>query len=650
MKYLTTIFLFSTIGYHQFLNAQTCPPNIDFESGDFRNWTTGTGNYLDFDGDGVYNSIIRYHNVPVWNRHTMYSRFNDIQKLDTFGRFPVVCPNGSGYSVRIGNDEVPQIGNGTGGEIDEIKYTFTVPSSSQQILFTYWFAVVFRDPQYGTVKNEPSFYVTVKDVAKNEIAECLSTKYQYGFNLDSAERIVRNREVIIYQNWTEAVINLTKFKGRKIELTFTATDNHIGDNFGYAYLDINSGCDNPFSSAPFCKADSATYVHGPGGYAKYEWYNQSLTNLSGTEQRLFLSPIPPDGTVMAMIGTYYTGTRCKDTLYYTLRDTLNAVADAGYDSIYCKGYPLKLGGIPKPGLQYIWSPGIGLSNDTIANPFANPQQTTNYTLIVKSAGGGCRDTASIRVRPSQVNNTLLSLEGKKDLCFGTSDFAKLTVKPEHHILWIRDAKTYNSGTDTSITVFDRGNYYALLTNADGCQARTNPHIIQLIKPPKGITYDEKLFSSHSDFPLIARNIGVKASWSPAVFLSSPSIYKPVFNGAHDVKYLIQFEDIYGCKTVDTQYVKVFNKEEIFVPTAFTPNNDGLNDVLKPYAVNIKEMIYFRIYNRYGKMVFESLQPEKGWNGTYKGVTQDSGNFIWVYEGVHYKGHRVQAKGTVLLLR
>jgi gliding motility-associated-like protein len=632
------------------MHAQTCPLNIDFEAGNFINWTTGTGNFIDY-GDGIYTPLVRYHNVSVWDRHTLYSRFDDIQKLDTFGRFPVLCPNGSGYSIRLGNDNGgPGSAGAGGGDISEVKYRFTVPSISQQYLFNYSFAVVYENPQYASVIQEPFFAVTVKDVQTNEIVECLSTKYLFGFNLSNPVSIPSTvpGQKIIYQDWTEAVLNFSKLKGRTIEITFTAADSHTG-SFGYAYLDIDSNCDNPFSSAPFCKNDTATYVMAPGGYAEYAWYINNFTTPAGMERRLTLAPIPPDGTSLIMVGTYYTGRRCKDTLNYTLRDTLKAIADAGSNTIYCVGYPVKLGGKAQPGLEYSWSPATGLSNDSVANPFASPQHITTYTVTAKSAGGGCMAVDTVTVRPSQIANKILTMEGKKELCFGTSDYAKFTVKPAHHILWIRDALTFKSGTDTSITVFDRGNYYAMLTNADGCKVRTNPFIIELVKPPAGITYPVKYFSANKNLPLGARNIGATAVWSPYIFLNNPLTYKPVFNGNSDVKYFVELTDRFGCKTIDIQQVKVFNREEVYVPTAFTPNKDGLNDYLKPIGVNIKEHHYFKIYNRWGQLVFESSLPEKGWNGYFKGVLQPTGNFIWTFKGVHYNGEIVTSSGSFLLI-
>jgi gliding motility-associated-like protein len=190
----------------------------------------------------------------------------------------------------------------------------------------------------------------------------------------------------------------------------------------------------------------------------------------------------------------------------------------------------------------------------------------------------------------------------------------------------------------------------MLTNADGCKARTNPFIIELIKPPAGVTYPVKYFSANKNLPLVARSIGSTAVWSPSVFLNNPSAYKPVFNGNRDVTYFIELTDRFGCKTNDVQQVKVFKKEEVYVPTAFTPNNDGLNDYLKPIGVNIKELHYFKIYNRWGQLVFESVSPEKGWNGYFKGILQPTGNFVWTFKGVHYNGEIVTASGSFLLMR
>ena len=97
-------------------------------------------------------------------------------------------------------------------------------------------------------------------------------------------------------------------------------------------------------------------------------------------------------------------------------------------------------------------------------------------------------------------------------------------------------------------------------------------------------------------------------------------------------------------------VKVYQGPEIYVPTAFTPGGDGLNDILKAISVGMKEFHYFRIYNRWGQLVFITSNPRIGWDGKIKGIPQGSATYVWIAEAVDYKDNLIRRKGTVTLIR
>jgi gliding motility-associated-like protein len=90
--------------------------------------------------------------------------------------------------------------------------------------------------------------------------------------------------------------------------------------------------------------------------------------------------------------------------------------------------------------------------------------------------------------------------------------------------------------------------------------------------------------------------------------------------------------------------------DIFVPKAWSPNNDGHNDRLFPLTVNIKELKYFRIFNRWGELVFETSRIGEGWNGIYKGTPQISDVYTWTLEAVGEDGKYYKRAGNSVLLR
>jgi gliding motility-associated-like protein len=89
---------------------------------------------------------------------------------------------------------------------------------------------------------------------------------------------------------------------------------------------------------------------------------------------------------------------------------------------------------------------------------------------------------------------------------------------------------------------------------------------------------------------------------------------------------------------------------IYVPKAFSPNNDGTNDLLKPILVGIQTFHYFTVYNRWGNIVFTTTDPNQGWDGTFKGVPQPVETYLWIAEGIDVNGRKIVAKGMTSLVR
>ena len=102
--------------------------------------------------------------------------------------------------------------------------------------------------------------------------------------------------------------------------------------------------------------------------------------------------------------------------------------------------------------------------------------------------------------------------------------------------------------------------------------------------------------------------------------------------------------------MDDVLIKVYKGPEIYIPSAFTPNNDGRNDILHAIPVGIREFRFLRIYNRWGQVVFTTTDPAKGWDGRLNGVEQPTGVYIWVAEGIDTKDQLVTRKGTITIIR
>lgn len=444
-------------GYFSVL-AQTCPDNIDFESGSFNGWTCYTGNVT---GDGINIIHLTPSGGPVPGQHTMYSSFPG-DGLDEYGGFPINCPNGSGHSIKLGN-------NTGGGQAEGISYEFTIPANENYYTLIYNYAVVFQDPDHQHYQ-QPRMEIEITNLTDNTIIYCSSfTFIPYGNILPGFFESPNpgSPTPVWCKDWTAVSINLDGHAGKRIKLFFKTADCTFQRHFGYAYIDVNSECSGTFVGATYCPDDTLVNVVAPYGYSQYTWFSSNFGQIIGTDQVLTLKPPPPSGTTVAVQLEPYPGYGCRDTLYAELIDSLRITANAGADALSCNDNPVHIGSPPKPGLKYSWSPAAGLTNPNIANPYAAPSVTTTYVLSVIHDGGGCFDTDTVTVRAGFIDTTL-QLIGKAIYCIGGSDSAILRVRLTDSIQWYRDNVAIAGATQTDYRATQTGIYYARLFNSIGC--------------------------------------------------------------------------------------------------------------------------------------------------------------------------------------
>jgi gliding motility-associated-like protein len=115
-------------------------------------------------------------------------------------------------------------------------------------------------------------------------------------------------------------------------------------------------------------------------------------------------------------------------------------------------------------------------------------------------------------------------------------------------------------------------------------------------------------------------------------------------------YTILIKDSSGCINNDKQEVWVFEKPDVYAPTAFTPNKDSANDEFIPFYINIKSLESFRIFNRWGVKIFETNDMSKHWDGKINGVNAPLETYTWVVECYDVNGVKLVRKGMVTLIR
>lgn len=199
--------------------------------------------------------------------------------------------------------------------------------------------------------------------------------------------------------------------------------------------------------------------------------------------------------------------------------------------------------------------------------------------------------------------------------------------------------------------------YILSVSTNGCTSLKADTVSVTMLPPVNV------FAGRDTFVTVNQPLQLNAAdinnsgftnyiWSPSFGLNNPVIKNPVavLNTLGTTSYIVTARTADGCEDRDDIKITVFAKADLYVPTAFTPNGDGLNDFAVVIPVGIKELKYFSIFNRWGELVFSTKNSLIGWNGIYKGKEQDGNVFVWSAEAIDYNGNIIRKKGTVTLIR
>jgi gliding motility-associated-like protein len=221
--------------------------------------------------------------------------------------------------------------------------------------------------------------------------------------------------------------------------------------------------------------------------------------------------------------------------------------------------------------------------------------------------------------------------------------------------WADAATTIPIANPASIST--SGTYYIKATSAGGC-SYTKSVLVVVTQVIQSMRYPTLTVAPKVSLQLVARNPGSNYSynWGPPVGLNSYTTRTPMFNYDKETEYIIKITSSGGCQIVDTVLVKMRANSstscnsDILVPKGWSPNGDGHNDKLFPLTVCVKEIKYFRIFNRWGKLMFETNVMNNGWDGMFNGQPQVMDVYTWTVEAVGEDGRYIKRTGTSVLLR
>ncbi len=640
------IFLF--IFYHKGA-GQLCPPNLDFETGNFSNWECKYGNArIGFNGE---NAIVWEGTGILATRHSIIDAAN--QELDEYGYFPQACPYGGRYSVRLGNNQQM-------AEADGVFYTFEVPTGVTTYSIKFYYAVVLQNPGHSP-EEQPRFRARVFNVTDNVPIDCADFDFTASSSLPGFQASPDDATVL-YKDWTPVTLNLGAYAGKTIRLEFITSDCTLGGHFGYAYLDVGSICSNVIAGAGICPDATAVTLTAPHGFATYTWYaDNTYATVLATTQSLVLSPPPPPGTGFPVIVVPYPGYGCRDTIITILNGVPNPTADAGTDKVICSEGQAILGGNSSIG-DYNWSPASLLIASTGPNAVTLQgviQAPTAFYLEVTDING-CKGYDTVLVTPVYID-TAMQVTGDLLFCEGVefnTEFRLRSTDPAVQIQWLRNTEIIPGATQPVFYPYPTGAgvYMATLRNQT-CYKTGREVMIELIENPRAdflVPNPIQCLMQTATF----KNTTVEApgddhqySWK----LSDGSNYTVkdlvktfTTEGSYEIRLKVVSKD--GCSDSISKRIEIISRCGIYVPSGFTPNNDGLNDIFKPVLLSIKKLHYFTVYDRQGNLIFSTKKEGEGWDGTYKGINLTTSVFVWMLEYDSNEQNNILLKGTVTLIR
>lgn len=426
-------------------------------------------------------------------------------------------------------------------------------------------------------------------------------------------------------------------------VTYTVTGTGVGGCEGIASVDILVE-DVPTVTATaspteICLGETITF--NGGGADSYTWDGGVLNGVP-------FSPAAAGTFDFTVIGAT-SGSGCENTAMVSVTVNPNPSVTASATSTdVCFGESTTLTGAGAD--TYVWDGGIG--NGIPFTPGA--MGSTTYTVTGTNAFG-CEGTASIIINVIDCEPVVPLFSMPERACVG--DCFEITDESTGAVAswsWnFGGAATPGTSTEQNpvICVTTAGAFTVELTTTSSTGAVSSvSHSVNVFDNPVLVAVQDTIIDLGGSATLVGATFSTGSfEWVPSKDVDCPTCQITSANPAESTTYAVYFEDENGCTTSDTVMVLVNFVEGVGVPTAFSPNGDGYNDVLfiKGYAL---ESVSLVVYNRYGEVVFETNDQNIGWDGTFKNREENPGVFTWALQYQFINGKSGSKKGNTTLIR
>lgn len=624
--------------------------NGDFESAGFKYWKPYTGKCCPASANlfGI-----------VYGRHTIMS--GPAMDMQTNSQVPVVYPGEGIYSARLGNEE-------TGAKAEKLEYELKV--TEENALFSYRYAVVLQAAANHPPDVQSRFSVRVTDQLGNLIP-CGQLAYIASPGLPGfteadpslPEDTILHKGGVIFKNWSTEIIDLRAYIGQLVTIEFMTGDCEWGGHFGYAYLD--GVCEKVnIDGSSFCPGTNALTLSAPSGFADYLWSTGESTSSITVNN-------PVAGTGYSVTITPSAGGSCAITLFDTLRE-ISIDPHFTYNG-NCLGSEVEFRdstSVTKGAeLSWLWDFGDGTTS-ILQHPKHkfNAAGTYSVTLTV-TAQGGCFSSVARDITlekpmempdPQCVLSTLTSIEVRWTSVEGAMQGYEVSeTDGQTWMIWTDTTYTIsglNAGEKISFFVRALGSPPCGNTSTAGIQCYTLPcpKTVLTVVPDTTINWgDTVLVHAQADSGAGPYSY----TWKPNIG-TGPGPFMQVPKSSTTYSVTVSDLGAPGCKVKKDIKIKVLPPPPppecqyyCYVPSAFTPDGDGLNEEFSIQSDCIQQFD-MKIYNRWGQLAFHSQDVSKAWNGKKEneGSLSPAGVYIYLLSLRDQKGQEYRQNGTVSLIR
>jgi len=276
-----------------------------------------------------------------------------------------------------------------------------------------------------------------------------------------------------------------------------------------------------------------------------------------------------------------------------------------------------------------------------------------YMVIVVDSGG-CTDSTTITItEPAPLTATVSATDAYCDgLCIGTTTVQYAGGTPPYSFQW--DDPLFQ--TSQTADFLCPGFYSAVVTDNNGCSYTTDSVEViysSYIPPLDATISDDTIYVGQTVLLNASPGGNFTYLWSPPEGLNSTTVQSPNGNPVVNTTWYVTITDQYGCGNLDSVSIVVkevsCEEPEIYIPNAFTPNEDDNNDKVFVRGNTIRDLD-FKIFDRWGEKVFETNDPKIGWDGSYKGKLATPAVYVYYVEAVCYNNEKFFKKGNITLIR